>query len=74
MGPARSLTGTLAHPTGASGLPADLLIIAHGTLYPKYGTISYGQFSVDELLQLAAPSGLTIERTTLSRDTEVSAL
>ena len=57
--PARSSAGTLAHPTGGRlGLPADLLINADGkVLASKYGTHAYDQWSVDELLQLAAPSG-----------------
>jgi peroxiredoxin len=45
-----------AHPTGGRiGLPADLLIDEHGqVLAVKYGRHAYDQWSVDELLALAA--------------------
>ena len=48
--------GIPVHPTGGRlGLPADILIGHTGTVLAcKYGTHAYDQWSVDELLELAA--------------------
>ena len=45
------------HGSGHMGLPADFLIDADGTVIAaKYGTHAYDQWSVDELLEIAATS------------------
>jgi alkyl-hydroperoxide reductase/thiol specific antioxidant family protein len=50
--------GPAARPQGGRfGLPADFLIAEHGTVVArKYGEHAYDQWSVDELLELAAGS------------------